>query len=58
MAHLPISRTHPLGVIHVERHGFFLVDLLARLERCDEMLGVQMLGRGDEDGVNRLSSSR
>ena len=47
-----IRGSHALGVIHIERHGFFLVDLLAGIERSDEMLGVEMLRRGDQHGVD------
>ena len=45
---------HALGVVHGERHGLFLVDVLASLERRHEMLAVEVLGRGDDDGVNAL----
>jgi hypothetical protein len=49
-----VSGAHALGVVHAERHGLFLVDVLARVERRYEMLAMQMLRRGDEDRVDAL----
>ena len=49
-----IGRAHSLGVIDRERHRLFLVDVLAGVERRDKMLAVQMLGRRDQDGVDRF----
>ena len=46
-------RAHPLGVIHRERHGFFLIHVLARIERGAKMLGVKMLRRRDHHRVDR-----
>jgi hypothetical protein len=43
-----------LGVIHRERHGLFLIDVLPGLDGVDEMLAVQVLRRGDDNGVDRL----
>ena len=43
-----------LGVVHGERHGLLLVDVLAGIERGGEMLGVQVLRRGDQDRVDVL----
>ena len=53
-----VRRAHALGVVDGERHGLFLVDVLAGFQRSDEMLGVQVLRRGDQDGVDVLSSSK
>ncbi len=54
MAHLhgelgrfAIRGAHALGVLHRERHGLFLVDVLAGFDGMDEVLAVQMLRRGD-----------
>ena len=46
-----------LGVLHGERHRLFLVDVLAGLERGDEMLGMQVLRRGDQHRIDRFVSS-
>ena len=43
-----------LGVVHGERHGLFLVDMLAGVERRGEVLAVQVLRGGDQDGVDAL----
>ncbi len=45
---------HALGVVHGERHGLFLVDVLAGVQRGDEVLAVQVLRGGDQDGVDGL----
>ena len=49
-----VGRAHPLGVLHGERHGLFLVDVFARVERGREALGVQVLRRRDEHRVDVL----
>jgi hypothetical protein len=49
-----VGLTHFLRVIDGERHGLFLVNVLARVKRGDEVLAVQVLGRGDQDGINRF----
>ena len=49
-----VRGAHALGVVHGERHGLFLVDVLAGIERGGEALGVQVLRRGDQDGVDIL----
>ncbi len=41
-------------MLHGERHGLFLVDVLAGVERGGEVLAVQVLRGGDEDGVDVL----
>ena len=46
------SGAHLLGMVHREGHGLFLVDVLAGVERGDEVLGVKVLRSGDEDGVD------
>ena len=43
---------HLLRLVHGEGHGLFDVDMLAGVERANEMLGVEVLGSGDEDGVD------
>src|SRR5664280_992144 len=48
------SRAHAFGVVHGERHGLFLVDVLATGDGGGEVLAVQMLRGGDEDGVDIL----
>ena len=45
---------HALGVVDGEGHGAFLIDVFAGGEGVDEMLAVQVLGRGDENGVDGL----
>ena len=42
------------AVVRVERHRLFLVDVLARLDRGDEVKRMQVLRRGDQHGVDRL----
>ncbi len=49
-----IRGAHALGVLHAERHGLFLVDVLAGVERGDEVLAMQVLRRGDEHRVDAL----
>ena len=44
---------HLLRVVQREGHGFLDVDVLAGVERGDEMFGVEMLRGGDEDGIHR-----
>ena len=46
------SGAHAFGVLHGERHGFFLIDVLAAAESGGEVLGVEVLRGGDEDGVD------
>ena len=52
---LLVGGAHPLGVLHRERHGLFLVDVLAGLRcaatKCSQM---QMLRRGDQHRVDGL----
>ena len=45
---------HALGVIHGERHGLFLVHMLAGRDGRGEVLAVQMLRRSDQDRVDVL----
>ena len=45
---------HAPGVVGVEGHGLFLVHVLPGLKRGNEIEHVLVLGRGDEDGVDRL----
>ena len=45
---------HALGVVHGERHGLFLVDMLAGGDGGGEVLAVQVLRGGDQDGVDVL----
>src|ERR1051325_10864226 len=45
-------RSHALGMVHRERHGLLLIHVLAGVERSAEMLGVQVLRRGDDHGVD------
>ena len=47
-------RAHFLGVRHRERHGLFLVDVLAGVERGREVLRVEVLGCGHQHGVDAL----
>ena len=47
-------RAHLLGVLHGERHGFFLVDVLAGVERGHEVLAVQVLRGRDQHRVDAL----
>ena len=49
-----VRRAHLLGMLHRERHRLFLVDMLARVQRGSEALRVQVLRRGDQDGVDVL----
>src|SRR5205823_1291840 len=49
-----VSGSHPFGVIHGERHGLFLVHVLAGIERGYEMLAMQVLRRGDQYRVDAL----
>ncbi len=46
--------SHAPGVAGVERHRFFLVYVLAGLDRRDEVKRVQVLQRRDQDRVDRL----
>src|ERR1017187_515980 len=48
------SRAHAFGVVHRERHGLFLVDMLATGEGGGEMLAVEVLRGSDQDGVDIL----
>ena len=43
---------HAPGVAGIEGHGLFLVDVFAGLDRGDEVQGVLVLGRGDQDRVD------
>jgi len=45
---------HPLGVVHVKCHCLFLEDVLACLNRGDEVEDVLMLRRRDQHGVDAL----
>src|ERR1022692_1098374 len=49
-----VSRAHALGMLHAERHGLFLIDVFAGVERRHEVLAMQVLRRGDEDRVDAL----
>ena len=49
-----VRRAHALGVVDGERHGLFLIHVLAGVERGDEVLAVQVLRSGDQDGVDDL----
>ena len=51
---LAVRGAHALGVIEREGQRLFLIDMLARFERIDKMLAMQMLRRGDDDGVDGL----
>ena len=51
---LLVGGAHALGMIHRERHGLFLIDVLAGGEGVGEVLAVQVLRGGDEDGVQVL----
>ncbi len=50
----PVCGAHALGVIDRERHGLFLVDVFAGLDGVDEVLAMEVLRGGDEDGVDAL----
>jgi hypothetical protein len=52
-AGLLVCGTHAFRVIHRKRHRLFLVNVLAGVERGYEVLAVKMLGRGDQDGIDR-----
>jgi hypothetical protein len=49
---LLVGGAHAFGVVHAERHGLFLVDVFAGVERRYEVLAMQMLRRGDQHGVD------
>ena len=49
-----VGGAHALGVIHGERHGLFLIDMLAGGDGGGEVLAVQVLRRGDQDRVDVL----
>ena len=51
------GRAHELRLFQRERHGLFLVDVLARFHGRGETIGVQMLRRGDDHGIDRGSAS-
>src|SRR5688500_11857165 len=51
---LLVSRPHALGVVYRESHRLFLVDMLAGIQRGDEMLAMEMLGSRDQYSVNRF----
>ena len=53
-----IRGEHPLSVLHRERHRLFLIDVLAGVQCRDEVLAVQVLGRGDEHCVDALVLGR
>src|ERR1039458_3120770 len=46
------SGAHAFGVVDGERHGLFLIDMLATRDGGDEVLGVEVLRGGDEHGVD------
>src|ERR1019366_9319597 len=46
------SGAHAFGVVDGERHGLFLIDMLATRDSGGEVLGVEVLRGGDEDGVD------
>ena len=41
-------------MVHRKRHGLFLVNVFAGLHSRDEAFAMQMLRRGDEDGIDRF----
>src|ERR1017187_4515444 len=43
---------HAFGVVDGERHGLFLIDMLAASDGAGEVLRVEVLRGGDEDGVD------
>ena len=45
---------HALGVVHGERHGLFLVDMLAGGDGGGEVLAMQVLRGGDQHRVDVL----
>jgi hypothetical protein len=45
---------HPLGVVNGEGHRFFLIDVLAGVERVDEVLGMEVLRSGDEHRIDTV----
>ena len=45
---------HAFGVVHRERHGLFLVDMLAGGDRRGEVLAMQVLRRRDQHRVDVL----
>ena len=47
-----VDRAHRLGLSYAQCHRFFEIDVLARRDRIRELLGVQMLGGGDDHGVH------
>src|SRR5580658_6965938 len=49
---LTVGGAHAFGMIYGEGHGLFLVDVLAGFNGVDEVLAMQMLGSGDDDGVD------
>lgn len=50
---LQIRRPHLFGIRHIERHHFFLIHVLARVERGGKLRGVQVRRRGDYHRVDR-----
>ena len=46
------SGAHAFGVVDGERHGLFLIDVLASRDGGGEVLGMEVLRCGDEDGVD------
>src|ERR1035437_6613870 len=55
LAGVPLeSGAHAFGMVYRERHGFFLVDVLAGGDGGGEVLRVEMLRGGDEDRVDIL----
>ncbi len=51
---LPVGRPHAFGMFERERERLLLIHMLARLERMNEVLRVQMLRRGDDDRIDAL----
>ncbi len=47
-----ISPAHAAGMLGIERHGLFLIDVLARLNGGNKAQGVLMLGSYNNDGVD------
>lgn len=49
-----VGGSHPLGMLHGERHGFFLIDMFTGVHRGDEMFGMEMLRGCNQHCVQRL----
>ena len=49
---LPNRRDHPAAVVQGDGHGLFQVHVFRRLRGGDGLLGVQLVGRGDDHRVH------